>query len=227
MNKKSVALFDFDKTIYKDHSIFTVTKHLINKGFVEAGTDVRMIEEFGKYKLGVRGYIETAEQVLKIHAKAMDGLDCSVIKEETVEFLEANMDRFYPYFQRILPKLKATHDVFLITASPQNIAEAVEKMFSLDGFLSTEYEVIDERFTGMVKNSLAGSKEVVEEIVKRYGGQTLAFGDSDSDIEMLERVKLPICINPNEVLLTHALENKWLVVNEDNIEKKLGEALGW
>jgi phosphoserine phosphatase len=50
MDKKSVALFDFDKTIYKDYSIFTTTKYLVEKQILGAVVEAEMMELYGKYR---------------------------------------------------------------------------------------------------------------------------------------------------------------------------------
>lgn len=226
MDKRSVALFDFDKTIYNDYSIFSSTRYLIDKGFLTSAVEVEMVEEYGKYKLGVYDYKQVSDRVLAIHAKAMEGLDFSTMRDVMIDFFAANEDKYYPYFEKILPRLRESHDVFLVTASSQIVAEAVEKRFSLDGFLSTVYEVKEGVLTGKIESSLVSSKgQKVADLLKNYQGQTMAFGDSDSDIEMLNAVKVPVCVNPIDNLKKVAEEKGWLVV--DGVEtQKIFDLLG-
>lgn len=220
MNKKSVALFDFDKTIYKDYSIFTSTRYLIDQGFVEPDVEMEMVEEYGKYKLGKYDYKQTAEKMLLLQAKAMMNLDFSTMRDMMIDFFSENEDRYYPYFEKILPELRKTHDVFLVTASSQIVAEAVEKRFTLDGYLSSIYEIDDGRLTGNVESSLVGRKDMaIKTLLKKYEGKTMAFGDSDSDIEMLSMVKFPVCVNPIDKLEKVATEKGWLIVDGDQAEK--------
>lgn len=226
MDKRSVALFDFDKTIYKDFSIFTSTKYLIDNGFLDSKVEVEMMEEYGKYKLGVRDYKQTAEEMVKIQAKAMEGLDFSVMRDKMIDFFAENEDRYFSYFERILPTLRETHDIYLVTASSQLVAEAIEKRFNLDGHLSTIYEVKNERLTGEIEKSLVGEKgKEIEHLLTKYQGKTMAFGDSDSDIEMLEMVSIPVCIEPTGRLKEMAEEKGWLTVTEQNAYEKMLETL--
>lgn len=226
MDKRSVALFDFDRTIYKDYSIFTSTKYLKDNGFLDGRVEVEMMEEYGKYKLGVRDYKQTAEEMIRIQAKAMEGLDFSVMRDKMIDFFAENEDRYFSYFEKILPKLKETHDVYLVTASSQLVAEAIEKRFNLDGHLSTIYGVADERMNGEVERSLVGEKgREIEELLVRYQGKTMAFGDSDSDIEMLEMVGIPVCIEPTGRLKEIAEEKGWLTVTEEDVYEKILEVL--
>lgn len=226
MNTRSVALFDFDKTIYKDFSIFTSTKYLVDNGFLDGGVEVQMMEEYGKYKLGVKDYKQTAEEMIKIQARALTGLDFSTMRDKMIDFFAENEDRYFSYFENILPKLKETHDVYLVTASSQLVAEAIEKRFNLDGHLSTIYGVGGGRLTGEVEKSLVGAKgKEIEALLTKYQGHTMAFGDSDSDIEMLEMVKIPVCIEPTGRLKDIAEEKGWLMVTEDNAYEKILETL--
>lgn len=220
MDKRSVALFDFDKTIYKDYSIFTSTRYLIDKGYLETKVEVEMLEEYGKYKLGTYNYKQVSEKVLNIHASAMAGLDFSTMRDVMIDFFSESRDKYYPYFEKLLPKLKETHEVFLVTASSQLVAEAIEKIFNLDGYLSTVYEVKEGVLTGKVESSLVDSKgEKVTDLLKNFQGQTMAFGDSDSDIEMLNLVKIPVCVNPIDNLKKVAEEKGWLVVDGEETQK--------
>ena len=98
-------------------------------------------------------------------------------------------------------------------------------MFDLDGYLCTNFEVVDGVFTGSILNSLADGKHVVEELLSNYDNNNFAFGDSENDIGMLERVKNPVCINPTEKLLEVAKEKGWMVVNDDDAYEKVSKLL--
>ena len=100
-------------------------------------------------------------------------------------------------------------------------AEAVKEMFGLDGYLCTNFEVVDGIFTGKTLNSLADGKHIVEELLSNYGGKTMAFGDSENDIGMLDKVTIPICINPTPELLSYAQEKGWNIVSDETAYKKI------
>lgn len=222
MNKRSVALFDFDKTIYSEYSIFSTTKYLIELGYMDMSVEVRMLEEFAKYETGMISYEEVGNRVLVIQAEGLRGVSFAVIREKIIEFFNKNKNKFYPYFEKILPRLKQGHDVVLVTASPQFVAEAIEEIFELNGYLSTVYEVVEGVFTGKVEKTTISSKgESIRSVLEKYGGETMAFGDSDSDVEMLSMVKVPVCINPIGSLKKTAEEKNWLITDGKNTEEKV------
>lgn len=51
------------------------------------------------------------------------------------------------------------------------------------------------------------------------------FGDSDADIEMLDMVTHPFCINPNEKLKAHAEKNGWVVTTPNEIGDELKKTI--
>ncbi len=76
-----------------------------------------------------------------------------------------------------------------------------------------------DKFTGVVIG-----EEVIEDkanIVKRVFAHedvtpagSIAVGDTEGDISMLESVSQPICFNPNKALYEYAQEMGWKVVVE-------------
>lgn len=222
---KSVALFDVDMTIFKEYSIFSLTKYLIKEELLGDIVEVKMMEKYGEYKLGLKSYLETAISLVQVWADSLKDLSYEDIKEKTKVFFEENKDKFYSYFEQLLPELKKTHEIYLVTAGPQFVAEALKEKFELDGFLSTEFEIFDGKFTGNITSSLADGKQIVGKLLSKYEGNTVAFGDSENDIGMLELVKIPVCINPTEKLLEVAKERSWLVVSDAEAYGKVTELL--
>lgn len=211
---KSIALFDIDKTIFNQHSLFPASKFLIEKGFLSSDTWSKIEEELVKYNNKLQTYSYTADKLLVIFGTALTGKNYEDVSSAVKEFFNKNQGNFYDYFKKILPILKQTHEIYLVTTNSQMFAEAVKEMFELDGYLCTNFEVVDDRFSGKMLNSLVGGKHIVEELLSKYEGNTLAFGDSEDDIGMLEKVTTPICINPTPELLFHAKEKGWTVVND-------------
>ncbi len=225
MNKKQVALFDIDKTIYNQHSFFPAAKFLIKKGLFLEETWSLIEVQMTKYASKEQSYSDTANNLLAIFGKALEGKKYIEVFSAVQDFFAETKDNFYQYFRDILPALKATHDIYLVTTNSQMFAGVVKEIFGLDGYLCTNYEVFDGVFTGKILNSLADGKHVVEELLTKYEGKSIAVGDSENDIGMLEKVAYPICINPTDELLKHAQEKGWLIVNESSAYGKISEIL--
>jgi phosphoserine phosphatase len=221
--KKSVALFDIDKTIYNQQSFFSVTKYLIDRGLLSADIWPKIEEELGKYNQKIQNYSYTANVLLNLFGNALVGKNSEDILNACKDYFMQNKSSFYSYFTDLLPVLKQTHDVYLVTTNSQMVARSITDIFDLDGYLCTNLEVVDGKFTGVILNSLADGKHIVSDLLSKYTANSIAFGDSENDIGMLEQVTVPVCINPTPELLVHAQEKGWTVVSDtDAYEKVIG-----
>lgn len=218
---KSIAVFDLDKTIYNEHSFFGSTKYIVDAGILPSEAWDKLTEELSKYRKKLQTYAVTANNLLAIYAQALTGREYGLVLVKTREFFEKNMQNFYGYFGQILPELKKTHAVYLVTTNSQMVAEVVVKLFGLDGYLCSKFEVADGVFTGKVKNTLADGKQSVQKLLDKFGGETMGVGDSENDIEMLARVKHPLCFQPSEELRVEAGKRGWRVVDEKNAAKTI------
>lgn len=222
---KSIALFDIDETIFSQQSLFPVIKKMVDLGLLQSSILTDIDIEYKKYKNQLQSYSEAGNNILNLFCLSLAGKEYSLTYKVVKDFFVENQANFYHFFPEILPKLKTTHEVYLVTANSQMFGEAVNEMFGLDGYLSTSFEVVDKKFTGKILNSLADGKHIVEELLSNYEGATMAFGDSENDIGMLKRVSIPICVNPTPKLLIHAKEKNWTVVSDQNAYEKILDLL--
>ncbi len=222
---KSIALFDLDKTIYNNYSLFGFIQSLVEDGTIDKKVLETVISETKKYHTGEQSYSDAAKTALTVFAKSLQGLTYDQLLKSAQNSFQKNISNFYPYFANILPTLKKTHKVYLITTNFQAIAETVKNMFNLDGYLCTQYEVKDGKFTGEIVSTLADGKDVVESLVSPDDQFSLAVGDSENDISMLDKVKIPICINPSPELLKVATERNWLVVDDHTAQDQILKVL--
>lgn len=222
---RQVALFDLDKTVFNDHSFFPLTKYMVDEGILPEVVWSEVVTELGKYKQKTQTYSVTANNLLGIFGNGLKGKKYEDVLGKTKQFFELNRNNFYPYFEKVLPRLLQTHEVYLVTTNSQMVAEVVVGMFGLSGYLSTQFEVVDRVFTGKITSTLADGKHVVEEVIGNNLEGSLGFGDSENDIGMLERVKHPVCINPSDELLEVAKQKRWTVFSDQTAEKGILDML--
>lgn len=217
---KKIAFFDLDKTIFGGQTFFMFVKHEIDKGRVDVNTWEAIESLLNDYKSSAISYKEAADQMLIIFASALRGTRYDELLKDAEEFFEQNSEKFYTYFVDLHTKLAETHDIYIVTTNIEFIAKAVVKRFRLAGHISTQYGVVEGIFNGEVEKSLAGNKHVVAELLNEYGVEgSLAFGDSENDIEMLELVETPICVDPNDRLIEAANERGWIKTSNQEAER--------
>lgn len=221
---KYLALFDLDKTIYKGYSLIDFAIYEAKKSRISNEALERLQKIVNDYMKGHITYNIAGNKVIEIFAKSIQGIDSDLLYEDLVRYFEENKELFFEYFSEVLPELNAHYDVYLVTSSAQFMADAICKKFDLAGFISTEFEVVDNKFTGRITKSLFTGNEKLEvkHLLDKYGYKnSLAVGDSENDVSMLKLVENPICINASPELEKYAKENGWKSESIYTIENSL------
>jgi phosphoserine phosphatase len=89
--------------------------------------------------------------------------------------------------------------------------------YGFDDYIGTVYERTKSSFSGQKTIGSFEKDKTLKQLVKKHGGgweDSLAIGDSHSDISMLELVEQPVAFNPEANLFKHAKAKGWKVVIE-------------
>lgn len=215
---KKLALFDIDGVVYRGHSIFDIIQDQEKKGLITKGTWSKILLEIEKYKSGKKDYKQAANGMLDAYAISLKDKKYKDVVDHNTNYFTENKDKFFPYFQKLIPQLSETYEIYFVTTNFQFTAEAIGKIFNIRNYISSIAEVKDGLFTGKVGLSLGGNKGIVADLIKKYGKSgSIAVGDSENDADMLDLVEFPIVISPNEKLQAIAKEKGWEVVNHSTI----------
>jgi phosphoserine phosphatase len=113
--------------------------------------------------------------------------------------------------------LAAGQRVWLVTATPVEVASVIADRLGLTGALGTVSETVDGVYTGRLVGEIlhgAAKAEAVRALASQEGmvlAQCAAYSDSANDIPLLELVGQPCAINPDTRLRLHAKANGWRV----------------
>lgn len=117
-----------------------------------------------------------------------------------------------------LASKRAGFKTVAISGSLTEIVEVFCRQNNIDYWLGTTHPTKDSRYTGELPKEWASQKDqAVHHLAEQHGldiDGSLAIGDSDSDIKMLELVRFPLCMNPNTHLLDEARRRRWPIVFE-------------
>ncbi len=113
--------------------------------------------------------------------------------------------------------LEAGQRVWLVTATPVELANIIAHRLGLTGALGTVSEIENGRYTGrLVGEPLHGpaKAEAVRALAEREGldlARCTAYSDSANDVPMLSLVGRAVAVNPDSELRDLARENGWQV----------------
>lgn len=219
--KRPVAVFDIDGTLFRSSLFLELVETLVEEGvFPSDARDayekerVRWLDRKGDYE----AYVRKAVDMFRSHIK---GVPFDVADAASTKLLKDKKNRVYRYTRDLAKRLKKKgYFLLAISHSPRFIVDVFGFEFGFDKMYGFFYETgANGRFTGRVEDEdLIRNKAAVLTRAVRKEGLTLkgsvGVGDTESDIPMLELVDTPIAFNPNKKLFAHAKKRKWKIVVE-------------
>ncbi|MEJ1112747.1 HAD-IB family hydrolase [Paenarthrobacter sp. CCNWLY172] len=212
------AFFDVDNTLMKGASLF----HVARKMYERKAFTLSQAAGFAwkQFKFVMRG--ENMEDVHSVRDSALTlaaGITVDDIKALGEEVYDEMIEsRIWPGTKALAEQhLRVGRKVWLVTATPIEVATVISTRLGLTGALGTVGEVEGGMYTGkLVGDILHGpAKAVAVQLVADREGLDLdhcwAYSDSANDIPLLTMVGHPVVINPDARLRRHARENNWPV----------------
>jgi HAD superfamily hydrolase (TIGR01490 family) len=212
------AFFDVDNTLMRGASLFHVARKMYQRGAFTMAQAAGFA--WKQFKFMARG-----ENIDDVHAVRDSALtlaagitvdDIKALGEEVYDEMIAS--RIWPGAKALAEQhLRVGRRVWLVTATPIEVATVISTRLGLTGALGTVGEISEGMYTGrLVGDILHGSAKAVavqgiadaEDLdLKRCW----AYSDSYNDIPLLSLVGHPVAINPDARLRRHARDNNWPV----------------
>ena len=215
----AAAFFDVDNTIMMGASIYYFAKGLVARKVITSRDLRTFAVDQLKYRL-IGGEDHAAmhkarESALSFVAgKAVEDIVC--YGEEIYD--EVMAGRIYPGTRALAQMhLDAGQRVWLVTATPVELANVVAHRLGLTGALGTVSEVENGCYTGrLVGEPLHGpaKAEAIYALAEREGldlARCTAYSDSTNDVPMLSAVGTAVAVNPDSDLRSMAKANGWQI----------------
>ena len=214
----AAAFFDVDNTIVRGASIFFLARGLYRRGFLSARDIARFAWQQARF-LAVGEHLDT---VADIQARALAFIagrsvaELRAVGEEI--FDELLIDKLWPGTLALARMHEdAGQRVWLVTATPIEVAQVIADRLRLTGAIGTVSEHVDGVYTGQLVGAAMHGKakaEAVATLAEREGlalRRCAAYSDSANDIPLLSLVGHPVAVNPDGKLRAHARANGWQI----------------
>jgi HAD superfamily hydrolase (TIGR01490 family) len=219
LDEEAAAFFDVDNTIMQGASIFHLARGLYQRDFFSARDIGRFAWQQTKFRVLGREDLDNVHEARETALSFAAGhtvAELTAIGEEV--FDEVMAAKVWPGTRALAQMhLDAGQRVWLVTATPAEVAEVIAQRLGLTGALGTVAEAVDGVYTGrLVGEILHGpaKAEAVRALAEREGldlAKCAAYSDSANDIPLLSLVGKPCAINPDGRLRSHAKEHGWRV----------------
>jgi HAD superfamily hydrolase (TIGR01490 family) len=218
---KGIALFDLDYTLLGGDATYEWIHFLIGLGVLDRESTAaeleRFYEEYGVGTLDIHAFLHFDFEPLASHPRAQ-------LEQWREQYLAQAIAPI------ILPKaleLIASHEArghltAIITAANSFVTTPIASMFGVRHLLASVPESRDGEFTGKIEGIpcfhegkvikleawLASRGQVLTDFAESY-----FYGDSQSDLPLMEKVTHPVAVEPDDALAELARARNWPIIS--------------
>jgi HAD superfamily hydrolase (TIGR01490 family) len=213
----AAAFFDVDNTMMMGASLFWFARGLATRKYFSTRDLAGFIWQQAKFRIAGN---ESADDMHTIRENALAfvaGREVAEIVQHSEEIYDELMaDRIWSG-TRVLAQqhLDAGQRVWLVTATPIELAGIIAHRLGLTGALGTVSEIKDGHYTGRLVGELMHGEakaEAVLALAEREGldlSRCTAYSDSANDLPMLSLVGNAVAVNPDTELRAIAKARGW------------------
>lgn len=225
----AAAFFDVDNTLIQGASIIVFMMGLARRRYFKAREVIPLAWKQIKFRVTGK---ENAEDVAHGREQALEFIKGRPVDELVALCEEIVDDRMVEKIWPGTRKLAEMHlaegeQVWLVTATPVQLAQILARRLGFTGALGTVAEVEDGLFTGRLVGDILhgpGKRHAVAALAaveKLDLSRCTAYSDSINDIPMLTMVGTAVAINPDSKLRREATRRGWRIQDYRNIRKAI------
>ena len=215
----AAAFFDVDNTIMRGSSLFHLAVGLAKRKYFRASE----ISGFARKQLK---FVLSGSEDLEDMASATEAA-LSFVQDRSVAELQVLAEDIFDseMIDKLIPgtlalaqgHLDAGQQVWLVTATPQELAAVIARRLGLTGALGTVAESRAGVYTGHLDGPPLHGLAKAEAVRALAAAEDLdlaecsAYSDSVNDVPMLSSVGNPVAVNPDPELRAHAIANDWQI----------------
>jgi HAD superfamily hydrolase (TIGR01490 family) len=210
----AAAFFDLDRTLLRRSSALALAPAFRRRGIITR----RMMIEAAAWQLlfmvrgasheavrraAVDGLLllrgHTPEDMRELVAESMETVLRPLVYAQSLDLVERHRERGEP--------------VYIVSATLQEIVQAIADDLGFDGALGTVCEVVDGTYTGKAIRALhAEAKADCIRSLDHDLAESTAYSDSHTDLPFLEAVGHPVAVNPDRRLRRIAASRAWPIL---------------
>ncbi len=212
------AFFDIDKTLVNGASLLFLARAARSLGIVS----LRDLARFGLKAMTFRRHGERQSVIDEVRDRGMQllaGHPAERLHAVAEKVVGAMQPRIWPETRALLQAhLDAGHEVYLISATPDFLAQELAQSLGATAGIGSGLEIVDGVFTGRFTTGTMHGPEkarAVEALMRDRGfaaADCYAYSDSSNDLPLLTAVGTPVAVNPDSALERHARSEGWRVL---------------
>lgn len=214
----TLAIFDLDHTLLNGDSDYLWGEYMVENDIVDEEEyrqrNLVFYEEYQRGKLDNDTYLAFALEPLtrysieQLHAWRSDFVESwirPIVVAGAENLLRKHRDK--------------GHELLIISATNLFVTEPIAALLGVPTILSTEPEIVDNRYTGRYLGTPTyqqGKVTVLRQWLDDTGRDLLGsyfYSDSINDLALLEEVDNPVAVHPDDELKTIAETRNWKIID--------------
>jgi HAD superfamily hydrolase (TIGR01490 family) len=213
----AAAFFDVDNTMIRGSSFAALAKGMADRDYFTTAEILEFTWKQLKYVVSGKESKEDMAQATENGLAFVKGRSPDEIRSLATEVYDETMvQRLWAGSLELAEAHRERgHEVWLVSATPVEVAEEIARRLGLTGGLGTVAEVVDGAYSGrLLGPPLHGAAKVdtITRMAQERGldlARCAAYSDSSNDIPMLSAVGFPVAVNPDGALRAHARAQGW------------------
>ncbi len=221
--KKKIAIFDIDGTIFRKNLHFELINELAWLKIFPNEVRHRLTELYSGWIEHEGTYEDYRKALVDLYAQHIKGCSREDVIKAAKIVIPFHEKRTYVFSEDLIKKLRAeNYHLLVISGSPIEIVEEYNKDY-------LKFDAVYGSVYGLDENGIYTGEATFEpsrmkgEVVKKYIAEnnltlegSYGIGDTESDGSFLGLVENPIAFNPNQNLRAMAEKEGWKII----VEKK-------
>lgn len=211
-----VAVFDLDRTLLPGSSLVALGRAMVARRLLARRRLVLGLAQDVRFRR--RGASDDHAERLRTSAlRHVTGIDVAALGALLDDVGERLAAQVRPGARLLLRRhLVAGDFVVVLSASPQELVEAVAGRLGAHRAVGTRAGVVDGRYTGDLDGPFCYGEGKLVRLVQDVGPGALddaaGYADSASDLPVLEACREPVAVNPDRRLREVAAARGWPIV---------------
>ena len=210
----ALSLFDLDNTLLAGDSDYEWGRFLVKKGLVnEASYEAENNRFYEQYKQGTLDIYEfcafsfqplatrSMEELQLLHAEFMEEVIQPMIGEKALSLVNKHKEQ--------------GDTVMVITATNSFITGPIVRAFGIEHLLATEPKIVNDRYTTEIDGIPCFHEGKVQRLHNWLAENEISlqgscfYSDSINDLPLLEKVEIPVAVDPDKKLAALAHQRGW------------------
>ncbi|KKQ34432.1 MAG: Phosphoserine phosphatase related protein [Candidatus Nomurabacteria bacterium GW2011_GWB1_37_5] len=220
-NKRKFAVLDCDGTIGRKSLMIEQFNTLIDLGIINKEVRKEFMPQFEAWQERKGSFREYVDAIVKSFESNLIGVSYDNFCMTALITAERCRHHVYNFSRTLIEELKRNgYFVIIISHSPKEVLNYFGEYYGIDKIYGMIYVKDD---NGLMNGEIEYYNEIIdksillEQAIQEFNLTTegsIGMGDTASDVNFLQHVENPICINPNSELHKIAREKNWIRVVE-------------